>query len=71
MRSNFLIVMRMRKRFMGQDLVPVRGILQKGYKDGQCGLASHDNSRPPKMVINLRALKSCPSAVSNKMVVDM
>ena len=25
-RSNFLIVMRMRKRFMGQDLVPIRGI---------------------------------------------
>ena len=31
MRSNFLIVMRMRKRFMGNALPPLRRALEKGY----------------------------------------
>ena len=31
MRSNFLIVMRMRKRFMGNALPPLRQALKKGY----------------------------------------
>lgn len=58
MRSNFLIVMRMRKRFMRQALPLIRHLLRQGYAAAQCGLARNAMSSPHRTVSNLRALKS-------------
>lgn len=66
------MVMRIRKRFMGTSFALTTKRAPSGFHSAtQCGLAKPANISPKSTVNSFFALKSCPSAVSNRMVVEM